>query len=137
MTTQNDPKGLVTKILQECLDTHKEREKSYDKGGNVFDITAAIANLVLNRGFSAEEVAFIFVAMKLARYSSLRDEILEDPSQLPVIWDTVKDTMVYMGLTERERQREHPIDEDSVRIEKHENYDHDADQQETSSLGGF
>lgn len=109
MVTKNDPKNIVTNLLEECLKVHKDREKSYDTGNNVFQMSADIFNVVFGVGegkihLTAEHIAFVMVAMKLARYGNCRLEVLQDPKQLAVIWDTIKDTMVYVGLTERERQ---------------------------------
>lgn len=115
--SKHDPKGVVNTLLGEALETHKEREAAY--GGmsdmNVFQATADISNIVLGRDLNAMEIAFIFVAMKLGRFGNLlqivqtmkaqSDDATSIKKMQDIIWDSVQDGMVYMALTERERQR--------------------------------
>jgi hypothetical protein len=119
MKESNDPKNIVEKLLRECIITHEQRRDAYDLGYNVFEVTAKIFNAVIGKDVTAEEIAFMLLATKLARYGNLRKEIgqcspdSDEFSELwSVIWDTVKDSMVYAALTERERQK---IEDDNIK----------------------
>lgn len=108
----HDPYNVVARLLKTALDTHGQREKMYggDTSQNVFESTANISNIILRKNLNAFDVAIIFTAMKLARYSNileLIDHFKDNENMLDKLtltaWDSVLDAMVYMSLSERER----------------------------------
>lgn len=110
--SNHDSKQTVNRLLQTALDTHQKRENVY--GGktqqNVFEDTAIIANVVLRKDLNSKDIAFIFLAMKLARYGNIMEllEYFQDNLDEVVKLnasadDSILDGIVYLALTERER----------------------------------
>lgn len=110
----HDPNGVVQGMLQAALNTHHQRERVYGwkTTQNVFADAALIASIMLRKKLDAKDITLIFVAMKMARYGNTMELIelfKDDPEVLSSleksIYDSAMDGMVYMALSERERQK--------------------------------
>jgi hypothetical protein len=112
--SNHDPKQIVNKILQTALNIHHERENVY--GGktsqNVFNDCAIICSIILRKDLDSKDIAMIFTVMKLARYGNileLMEHFRDNPEEFAKleksIYDSALDGMVYMAITERERDR--------------------------------
>jgi len=108
----NDPNEVVKGMLEDALNTHRARRAVYERSSqNVFKDTAMISSIILRKELTAFDITMIFTVMKMARYGNIF-ELLEifqdDPMEVDRLTKTIKDSaldgMVYMALTERERQ---------------------------------
>jgi len=110
----HDPKGIVQGMLQTALNTHHQRERVYGwkTTQNVFADAALIATIILRKELNSKDIVLIFAIMKLARLGNtmellqlFKDDVEETEKLESSIYDSILDGIVYLALTERERQK--------------------------------
>lgn len=79
-------------------------KKAFDYGTENFKMAAKIMNAITGKKYRPFEIALVLICIKFVRYGNLTEK--DKTPKNEGVEDTVVDLINYIGLMERERERE-------------------------------